>query len=269
MIVKRLFLAAVPVLLLTAPVRAGRVEDAARMLQDSSYKVRVQAALVLGRIGDPAALGPLVRALGDGNRTVRAMAAQSLGKLGSRDAVPALKSILEREQDPFVRAEVGKALAKLGPANGAPGRGADKRGQIYLTLGTFSGGTRAADPRVLETLRTALRRELSKLSTVTFTLEGTDEKNFAKAGRVGFLIDGNVTRLDDGLVGGATETNCDVKVMVARWPSRSIILWTSAGAAVQGGSRVEDRQSARLECLEASAGQLAEDLSRFLQSQGG
>jgi hypothetical protein len=115
-------------------------------------------------------------------------------------------------------------------------------------------------------LRGALKRELGKLTSVTFSLDGKDEKNFGRSGQLGFLIDGNVSRLD----GGGAEINCDVKVMVAKWPSRSIILWTSAGAAVQGGgSRVRDVEAARRDCLEASAGQLGEDLLKFFKSQGG
>jgi hypothetical protein len=57
--------------------------------------------------------------------------------------------------------------------------------------------------------------------------------------------------------------------MVARWPTKSIISWTSAGASVQSGSRPRDKESARRDCLEASAGQLAEDIGRFFKSQGG
>jgi hypothetical protein len=269
MIVKRLVLA-VCIVIVSSRGRAwaGKVDDAARMLQDSSYKVRVQAALVLGKLGDPAAVEPLRRALSDPNKMVRGMAAQSLGRLGNRDAVPALQALLKKEQDAFVRTQAEKALAALGPPN-APGRPQAKRGRIYLTLGPFTGGARSADASALSLLRNALQQELSKLSTVTFSLEGNDEKNFAKSGQVGFLIDGNVTRLDEGLVGGTMETNCDVKVMVARWPSKSIILWTNAGAAVQAGMRPQDRANARRECLEASAGQLSEDLSKFFQSQGG
>jgi len=60
-----------------------------------------------------------------------------------------------------------------------------------------------------------------------------------------------------------------VKVMVARWPSKSIIMWTSAGASLQSGSRPRDKENARKDCLEASAGQLGEDLGRFFKSQGG
>ena len=86
---------------------------------------------------------------------------------------------------------------------------------------------------------------------------------------LGFYIDGNITRLEDVVASGTSETNCDVKVMVARWPTKSIIMWTSAGASLQSGSRPRDKESARHDCLEASAGQLAEDLGRFFKSQGG
>jgi len=76
-------------------------------------------------------------------------------------------------------------------------------------------------------------------------------------------------RLDDVPAGGSSETSCDVKVMVARWPSKSIILWTNAGASLQSGTRPQDKVGARRDCLEASAGQLAEDLGKFFKGQGG
>ena len=62
---------------------------------------------------------------------------------------------------------------------------------------------------------------------------------------LGFYIDGNITRLDDVDRRRLTETNCDVKVMVARWPQKSIIMWTNAGASLQSGSRPRDKESAR------------------------
>jgi hypothetical protein len=266
-VLKRLWpLLAVLCLLSAAPAMAGKVEDLSRMLlEDASYKVRLQAALLLGKLGDRAGAAPLMKALSDENRTVRGMAAQSLGRLGAAEAGPALKALLQRERDSFVRGQAEKALAALGPV---PDGGKGKA-KIYLTFGPFSGGSGTADATLLDALRSALRRELTKLTGVTFNLDSGEEKSFGKSGRLGFLIDGNVTRLDDGVVGGAVEINCDVKVMVARWPSKSIILWTNAGAAVQGGSRERDKESARRDCLEASAGQLGEDLATFFQSQGG
>jgi hypothetical protein len=243
---------------------AGKLEELTKMLlEDDSYKVRVQAAPLLGKLGDPAGAVALAKALSDNNKTVRWMAAQALARLGAPSAGPALKALLARERDPSVRAQAEKALAALGSKPPTT-----TGGKIFLTFGSFSGGTGGADASALEVLRSALRRELGKLASVTF--ETREARSAAGAGgQLGFLIDGNVSRLDNGLVGGTMEINCDVKVMVARWPSKSIILWTNAGAAVQGGSRPQDIANARRDCLEASAGQLGEDLSKFLQSQGG
>src|SRR6185503_11485472 len=58
---------------------AGKLEELTRMLlEDDSYKVRVQAASLLGKLADPNSVGPLTKALNDTNKTVRWMAAQSL-----------------------------------------------------------------------------------------------------------------------------------------------------------------------------------------------
>jgi hypothetical protein len=255
-------------LLTTGVAAAGKVDDLSRMLLDRqrSFKVRVQAAQLLGKLGDPAGVRPLSEALGDPDKTVRWMAVQALARLGQPNATPALKALVGREKDPLVLAQAQKALAVLDrPAAPVLASGAG-RPRIYLTFGAFSGGSRAADAAALEVLRAALKRELGKLASVTFSLEGKDEKNFGRSGQLGFLIDGNVSRLD----GGGAEINCDVKVMVAKWPSKSIILWTSAGAAVQGGgSRLSDVEAARRDCLEASAGQVGEDLMKFFKAQGG
>jgi hypothetical protein len=247
---------------------AGKVEDVAKILrEDSSYKVRVQAALVLGKLGDRNAVGALAKALDDENNTVRAVAAQALGRLGAPEAAEHLKRALSKEKDKFVRSQLEKSLAGLG-RDGAEGE-TNAKSRIYLELGPFSGGSKSANATALNTLRTALQGKLASLKSVSFSLSPEEKATFAKTGRLGFLIDGNITQLDESMVGGAVEVNCDVKVMVARWPSKSIILWTSAGAAVQGGSRPQDKESARRDCLEASAGQLGDDLKRFFQSQGG
>jgi hypothetical protein len=240
----------------------------AALLGDSSFKVRTQAALLLGKLGDKAAVDPLVRALGDDHKTVRAMAAQSLGKLGGEKAVAGLKALLQRESDGFVRGQAEKALAAIRAMPPARGRGDGKDRKVYLKFGPFTGGSRAANAQLLGLLRSTLRKPLAELPNVV-VLEGAEEKNLGKGGRPAFMVDGNVLKLDDRDVGSASEIHCEVKVLVARWPSRSVILWTSAGAAVQSGKRERDRQNARRDCLEASAGQLADSLIGYFKSQGG
>jgi hypothetical protein len=240
---------------------------AAALLADPSFKVRTQAALLLGKLGDKDAIDSLVKALGDDNKTVRAMAAQSLGKLGGDKATVALKSLLQRESDPFARGQAEKALATLTSARPVESQDGKDR-KVYLKFGPFTGGSKAADANLLATLKVALRQSLEKLPQIVVA-ESADEKNLGKNGRLAFLIDGNVLKLEDSAAGSGLETSCEVKVMVARWPSKSVILWTSAGAAVQGGNRDRDKQNARRDCIEASAGQLGDSLVGYFKSQGG
>jgi hypothetical protein len=242
---------------------ASKVEElSAALLADPSFKVRTQAALLMGKLGDKAGVEPLIRALGDENKTVRAMAAQSLGKLGGDLASNALKTLLQHEKDSFVRGQAEKALAAATPAVDTKDR------KLYLKIGPFTGGSRAADGELLALLRNTLRKSLAELPH-TGVLDGTDEKNLGKGGRPTFIVDGNVLKLDERDTGAFVETSCEVKVLIARWPSRSVILWTSAGAAVQGGRRERDRENAKRDCLEASAGQLADSLMGYFKSQGG
>jgi hypothetical protein len=256
--------------LLATPALAAqpqvKVEELTKaLIEDTNYKVRVQAALVLGRLGDHSAVPSLIRALDDQNKTVRAIAAQALGQLADHIAGDPLRALLKKEGDPFVRTQAEKALALI-----TSDAGGNKKAKIYLNFGPFTGGVKSAGADAAKVIHDALSRELGKIQTVTLTLPaGADPKAFPKTGMQGFYIDGNITRLDDVPAGGSSETSCDVKVMVARWPSKSIILWTNAGASLQSGNRQQDKVSARKECLEASAGQLAEDLGKFFKAQGG
>ena len=246
---------------------AKKVETVCRTLNaDTNYKVRVQAALVLGKMGDPSAVPCLTRALDDANRTVRAVAAEALGQLGDRDSLQALRGLAKSDPDPFVRTQAEKAVAVLSAApSGGPGPGGKPR--IFLAFGPFSGGVKQAAGEPVRIVHDTLQNELGKLPTIT--LAASPAPGGKPGGPAGFWIDGNISKLDDVTSGAGSETSCGVKVMVARWPSKSIISWTSAEASVQAGSRPRDRENARRECLEATASQLAEDLAKFLKAQGG
>jgi hypothetical protein len=252
-----------------APAAGGapaRVPEICRTLtEDANYKVRVQAALVLGKLGDAKAVACLSRGLADQNKTVRAMSAQALGQIGDASALDSLRALLKQDPDAFVRAQTEKAIAALS----GPGGNAGKRSKMYLNFGPFTGGVKTAGPDAVKIVHDTLQAELGKLPTVSLTPPAAGDASKGAGTAPAFWIDGNVTRLDDSTAGGASETSCGVRVMVARWPSKSIISWTSAEASVQSGLRPRDRENARRECLEATGGQLAEDLAKFFKAQGG
>jgi HEAT repeat protein len=97
----------------TGAARADRVTYFIGQLEASGFKVRLQAAYILGLLKDRRAVPGLVKALGDPHYAVRAAAAMSLGKIGEPAAAEALIRAASDEES-WVRAEVMKALGLLG-----------------------------------------------------------------------------------------------------------------------------------------------------------
>lgn len=102
-------------LLAAAPAPAGLPPEAQAQavaaLGDPSMKVRLQAALALGR-ASPAAQEPLVRALLDSDFPVRAAAARSLGHVGDAQAIEPLLQRLD-DGEPFVQEQARLGLQGL------------------------------------------------------------------------------------------------------------------------------------------------------------
>jgi HEAT repeat protein len=106
---------ALPALAAGAPIE-DKVGFLSEKIKDpSSFKVRLKAAVLLGRLADPRAVGPLTEALGDENYVVRGAAARALGNLGMPIAVGSIESVLRLVEDevPFVRQEAQRALKRL------------------------------------------------------------------------------------------------------------------------------------------------------------
>jgi HEAT repeat protein len=80
---------------------------------DDSYKVRLQAAVFLGRSDDDRAVEPLIRVLtADEHYTVRAAAATALANLEEPRAISHIVRAAALDPDTFVREEAGRALRK-------------------------------------------------------------------------------------------------------------------------------------------------------------
>ncbi len=91
---------------------SGKLKDS------SSFKVRLKAAVLLGRLADPRAVRPLVSALRDENYVVRGAAARALGNLGfpmAEGAIERLFRVVDDEEQ-FVRKEARQALERLASA---------------------------------------------------------------------------------------------------------------------------------------------------------
>lgn len=82
-------------------------------LHHRSPRARSAAALVLGKIGSPEAVGPLVEALRSFHVQMRKNAAHALGRIGDVRAACPLVMTLQRDKDCAVRAEAARALGEL------------------------------------------------------------------------------------------------------------------------------------------------------------
>ena len=85
------------------------------MLGGSLTDVRAQAALALGRIGNPEDVPALQEAAGDQDWSVRAQIANALGMIGDLFTIPTLQK-LSVDREWWVRLNASRALANIGPA---------------------------------------------------------------------------------------------------------------------------------------------------------
>jgi hypothetical protein len=106
--------------LVRGTAHADNVAELTAMLSSSSDKARISAVVSLARLGDRAALKPLVTALHDPNPQVRALAASALGRLGHKAALPALKTASTDDPDPTVAARAKDAAIALAKSNHLP-----------------------------------------------------------------------------------------------------------------------------------------------------
>jgi hypothetical protein len=255
-------------LLVTLRARADKVEDLVRALQgDPSYKVRLQAALVLGKLGDRRAVPALAKAVKDENASVRAVACTSLGRIGDPTGVPALREAT-KDSETFVRQAAEKALAQLGGGGGAVAPAA--RARFYLNLGGVSNKAKLGGADAAKIVRETLVRELSKTPNVTTSWDsgGTPDATALKKRKMtGYYLDGSIVKLTSAPAGSSLEVDCDLKMFIATWPGKSMIMFTTGGAAVQSGSSPRAAEAAIRDCLEAAAQAVHQNVVTFLKAQ--
>src|SRR5688572_18021369 len=87
--------------------------DLIRLLGDPDARVRVRAALAVGRVGLTSGVGSLVPLLADSDADVRGMAAFALGLIGDAAARPALTRALD-DASPMVQGRAAEALGLIG-----------------------------------------------------------------------------------------------------------------------------------------------------------
>jgi len=230
-------------LLLPSTGFADRMDDLIGKLQERSFKVRVQAALLLGTQTKLAnrAVPPLVKGLGDRHRAVRAACAMALGRLGEVAALPALSAALEDDDRTVVRSAkdaMGKVVKSF-----VRNRGPFTQTHYNITIAglrdaTGNGYTGAFKDTALETL---LNLDLVNLTVGAGASFDEGETKRVPTRRVELDLSGDIVSL--------SAKRCTLKLVLALRPGGYVIhswkaitgkgktmeeaLRTAANAAVQ------------------------------------
>jgi hypothetical protein len=218
-----------------ARAHGDKVGDLSHALtSDPDFKVRLTAAVVLGKLRDPRSEPALIQGLADSNETVRGMSAAALGNIGDAAAIPPLERVATDRSD-FVRARAVEALNLLRPQAAPPPsppavieaamvkpppRG--KGHLIPVALGTVHNKTHHGGPGITGRLRETLVKQISEWPN--FAL-GPPMEN-------GYEIDSSIDELSRKTVDHFVEISCEVTLIVNKH-GHGIAGRASGGATVQ------------------------------------
>lgn len=221
----------VAALLLVTAAPVAFAQDANKLVEvlrhAPDYRVRLRAAMALGRVGERDVVLALEAALSDPNASVRSAAATALGRRGETRSLRALAA-LENDRKPMVKAAAKRAVAAIEKAarkhatattdlafDPRPGAGMapDKNSWSYvervIVLGDIRSSADYQDARMVALLRERAvdrLREMPRTAVLVSESAMTDDAKKAIAERALPIVrlDGNLRgfmrKSDDGMV---------------------------------------------------------------------
>ena len=235
---------------------------------NDSDKVRLAAAVNLGKLGDEKAILPMAGALlNDSDKSVRAACAVGLGNLVTSKTKSSYRSLAEKnlqqaaanDSSDFVKQQAQKALTKIGAASGSStssGTSGSSGGGsgIYVNVGPMSSKTGANDTKLRALMVKVAQDTMSKKGPhlATSWPGGAPSKSvLASKGVSGFYVDGTLNTLSVKTSGGGATISCKVSMLLADFPDKSVFGFLNGGASVTAGSSQSDQDLAGQDCVQA------------------
>lgn len=246
--------------------------DADRLIQalsDPSFKVRLQAAIIIGKRKLVRAAPALRDALDDNHDAVRAAAAVSLGKMGDQDARSRVARLLGHDNDLVARA-AEKSLILLDKAKGGSAK--------YLVAISKPKMPKQTNRSHLGRLIKAMKSKLEQMPQVVFAageekaLKGSKLKAHLKKRKLtGILIQPKLSRLRAKEKHGTTVVDGKVSVMLVTLVKKRMEF--SAGGEADAwieDTNVSDSDREELETavVQACAEAAAEQVYDYLLQRG-
>lgn len=250
---------------------ADAIDDGIQQMSDSSYKVRLAAALALSKSQDARAVLALAGALrSDRDATVRRVAALALGKMidartpeAARDAgLDALGDASIADTDADVRDTAARMASSLAALRRKKPPKSDKPDVFINVDATVSASKTGLPSDAGERLTRIVRRNVERTGYATSWPGGLPtQTQLATSRSRAFIVASTVKAVDISKVSRQTEVSCKLEIRVApwsgtdggeKWEANKAASASGSAKAMTGNSDREIAGGVR-DCLEAVA----------------
>lgn len=210
----------------------------------SDFRVKVSAALQLGKSLSGEAAAPLMAALNDPNASVRAAAAAALKNLGEPSALAALRAH-RTDKSEAVRAQVTAAIRSLEDE-----RATGPKPKLLVKIGIMKNGSGIKSQKIETELADSSRRKLSELPGVK-VLALADENLDPPSKLPMVMVTGKIQELKASREGSSIVYSAIVEYVLHTMPEQSIAAKVS-GHASATATQQDATSSAKLAELRRS-----------------
>lgn len=227
-----------------------------KLSQGADFRVRVQAALEIGKTKGRTSRLALEAALDDENAAVRAAAAAGLRVMGDPAAIPALERH-NGDSSPPVRAQIKTSTEALRLGSDSTGSESAEKTDVLVQVGKIRGGASATTVAVLEDFARTSRQRLRELPGIAVFDEGKQPTGARRHIPI-VMVTGSLKQLEQSRQGTSVTYLASVEFVLHKMPGQTIKGVVSGSA--RASSTVEEANTiAALADLQRSALEAAID----------
>jgi hypothetical protein len=222
---------------------SSSIADDKELTEATDFRVRVQAALRLGRQGGTSAKKDLENGLRDPHPAVRVACAVGLGNIGDAASIPPLEAAQRGESFASVKSAMKDAVDKLRGKASAPSVSVDNA-KYVVQLGQMKNNAATARPDLDGLMRTVAKAKAGNIKNALI-LDSADSSVLERASQRKIpvlLLDGTLTRLTqtNGRDGGVIVT-AQVDVSIRQVPKQTLKGTVSGNASASDDKNANSR----------------------------
>ena len=199
------------------------------LTEATDFRVRVQAALRLGRTGGTASRIELEKGLRDAHPAVRVACAVALGNMGDAASIPPMEAAIRSESIANVKTALRESLDKIKGKGGAGGSGSGggetsvDKAKYVVQVGNIRNES-GVRPDLDGVMRNAARAKASSIKGA-MVLDSADSGVMQRAAEKKIpvlLVDGSLSKLTETRNGGAVIITAQVNLSIRKIPQQTL-----------------------------------------------